>query len=241
MNRVAGNRADRGAGSKGLVRDVAERLRELIFAREPGVQIGSLPELARDLGVGIVTVQQAARILEHEGLLEVRRGPGGGYYASRPDAADLERALAAWMRSQRSSWEDALDMTSLLFNELCAAAAGCEDRVLHDELRAYAQKLSSSRDVQRNGRLEQELQDILFRMVNRPLFELLTRVTLSFSASRPGNMPISELMPEGPWLAGRRRIIDAILHGDVALARFEANRSNREVLLRVISKVSEVV
>ncbi|HMO67746.1 MAG TPA: GntR family transcriptional regulator, partial [Novosphingobium sp.] len=63
---------------KGLVPETAARLREIIFAHEAGEQIGSLPELAKALGVGIVTVQQAARVLEHEGLLEVRRGPGGG-------------------------------------------------------------------------------------------------------------------------------------------------------------------
>lgn len=236
MAKGTDSRAGLAAGTvrKGLVPDVAARLRERIFERDMGEQIGSLPDLARDLGVGIVTVQQAARILEHEGLLEVRRGPGGGYYGSRPDAADLERALAAWMRSQPASWAEALDMTSLLFNELCAAAADCDDRALHDELRAYALKLSPHADGERKGRLEEELQDILFRMVNRPLFELLTRVTLRFSASRPPDSPISALIPEEPWLAGRRRIIDAILRRDASLARFEANRSNREALLRAI-------
>jgi DNA-binding IscR family transcriptional regulator len=39
-----------------------------------------------------VTVQQAARVLEHEGLLAVRRGPGGGYYGTRPDEAALPSA-----------------------------------------------------------------------------------------------------------------------------------------------------
>jgi len=236
MTTVSDYRSTRsaGAGRKGLVQDVAARLRERIFARQPEEQIGSLPELARDLGVGIVTVQQAARILEHEGLLEVRRGPGGGYYGSRPDAADLERALAAWMRSQPASWEEALDMTSLLFNELCAAAAHCDNRALHDELRTYALKLAAGVQAQLAGQLEAEFQDILFRMVNRPLFELLTRVTLRFSASRPKEMPIHQLLPEEPWIAGRRRIIDAILRHDSALARFEANRSNRDVLLQAI-------
>ena len=33
------------------------------------------------------------------------------------------------------------------------------------------------------------------------------------------------------WIAGRRLIIDAILRHDEALARFEANRNNREVIL----------
>src|SRR5246127_1001735 len=96
-----------------IVQAAAAKLRDVILAREPGTQIGSLNEVAELLGVGIVTVQQAARILEHEGLLAVRRGPGGGYYGTRPDEAALERSMTAFMRSYPTSFEEALNITSL--------------------------------------------------------------------------------------------------------------------------------
>jgi len=206
-------------------------MRERIFAQGEGEQIGSLPDLARDLGVGIVTVQQAARILEHEGLLEVRRGPGGGYYGRRPDAASLERSLAAYMRTEPASWEEALDMTSLLFNELCAAAAGCSDSPSQDSLRTFSRKLAGVDSDEDVAELELEFQDILFRMVNRPLFELLTRVTLRFAQTRPDVPTVRRAFGSGEWKAGRCRIIDAILREDRELARFEADRSNRRILL----------
>jgi DNA-binding FadR family transcriptional regulator len=218
-------------GRRQPVRVTAERMRERIFARGEGEQIGSLPDLARDFGVGIVTVQQAARILEHEGLLEVRRGPGGGYYGRRPDAASLERSLAAYMRTEPASWKEALDMTSLLFNELCAAAADCSDRALQDDLRGMAQKLTLIEGDGDVAELELEFQDILFRMVNRPLFELLTRVTLRFAQTRPDGPAVRGAFEPGEWKSGRRRIIDAILRQDRELARFEADRSNRRILL----------
>lgn len=222
---------DGAGGRRQLVRVTAEQMRERIFAQGAGEQIGSLPDLARDFGVGIVTVQQAARILEHEGLLEVRRGPGGGYYGRRPDAASLERSLAAYMRTEPASWKEALDMTSLLFNELCAAAADCADKALQEDLRSFAQKLALSEDDGDVAELELEFQDILFRMVNRPLFELLTRVTLRFAQSRPDGSAVRGAFEPGEWKSGRRRIIDAILRQDRELARFEADRSNRRVLI----------
>src|SRR5258708_27307750 len=80
-----------------IVQAAAAKLRDLILAREPGTQVGSLNEVAQSLGVGILTVQQAARLLDHEGLLAVRRGPGGGYYRTRPDEAALEPAFAAYL------------------------------------------------------------------------------------------------------------------------------------------------
>ena len=208
-----------------------EALRERIFALPDGELIGSLPDLAKALGVGIVTIQQAARILEHEGLLDVRRGPGGGYYGRRPDAATLERSLAAYMRSQPASWEEALDMTSLLFNELAAAAADCHEPGLLEELRNFAQSVARASGDEAVQQLELAFQDLLFRMVDRPLFELLTRVTLRFSASAPLDSAYRGALDLDRWKVGRRLIIDAILRHDAQLARFEANRNNRDYIL----------
>jgi DNA-binding FadR family transcriptional regulator len=228
----AGTEASPDGQPRRPVEIAAERLREMIHAQEPDTRIGSLNGLARSLGVGIVTVQQAARVLEHEGVLEVRRGPGGGYYGRRPDAASLERSLAAYLRMQPHSWEDALDVTSLLFNELCAAAAGSGDRALHPELRQADERIDACEREADIGEWEQDFQNLLFRMVDRPLFELLTRVTLRFATSRPETESIYEDAASiADWKDGRRRIIDAILREDEELARFEADRSNRRVLL----------
>src|SRR6516164_1923925 len=127
-----------------LVQAAAGKLRDLILAREPGTQIGSLSEVAQALGVGIVTVQQAARILEHEGLLEVRRGPGGGYYGARPDDAALERSVAAYLRVHGSAYREVLEMMSLLDTELIPAAARCEDEAARAELKALLDAIEAA-------------------------------------------------------------------------------------------------
>ncbi len=227
-------RSEAEPGRRQVVQSAADALREMIFSRPAGEQIGSLPDIARALGVGIVSIQQAARILEHEGLLEVRRGPGGGYYGRRPDIDALERSLAAYMRARPASWAEALDMTSLLFNELVAAAAGCAGEQARKDLAAFSARLDGE-DGAHGPALEMEMQDLLFRMVNRPLFELLTRVTLRFSASlqpEPGTQPA---FPPAPWRESRPRIIAAILAGDRELARFEADRGNRRIVLGMIA------
>ncbi len=216
-----------------LVQTTAEALRQRIFANPAGAQIGSLRELAQDFGVGIVTIQQAARILEHEGLLDVRRGPGGGYFGRRPDMATLEPVLTAYMRSQPASWQEALDITSLLFTELCAAAASADVApALREELHALAALLDDAANPPNTAAAEKQFQDLLFRMVNRPLFELLTWVTLHFSEANPDEMVARGLIAPDEWLTGRQRIIGAILARDAALARFEADRFNRQLILR---------
>jgi DNA-binding FadR family transcriptional regulator len=216
-----------------LVQATAERLRDRVLAAEPDVQIGSLSELAHDLGVGIVTVQQAARILEHEGLLAVRRGPGGGYYGKRPDEAALERSVAAYIRVHPAAFKEVSEIVSLLDCELIPAAARCTDEALRETLRGLAARVDVSDTAEARIALEQELHNTLYKMVNRPLIELLTRVTTQLQRSQPGQPLFSG--PEGvaAWKAGRSRILQAVLDQDEELARFEAARYHQGLTARL--------
>lgn len=220
----------------GLAQASAERLRAMIYAKEAGERIGSLRSIAEELGVGIVTVQQAARVLEHEGLLEVRRGPTGGYYGARPDAASLERALAAFIRTDPVGWEEVLDITSLLFDELVAVAAQCSDQARREDLSALLPLIERADGFEAITTLEQEFQNALFAMVERPLFELLTRVALRFADDWSANPMHKTAIDTEHWIVGRQRIIAAILDNDPELARFEAHRNNRKLILSAIGK-----
>lgn len=228
-----------GVQRRNLVGATADRLRDMVFATEPDSLVGSLQDLARALDVGIVTLQQAARVLEHEGLLEARRGPGGGYYGTRPDSAALERSIAAYLRSNPTSFEEALNITSLLFNELVPAAAGCTDIALRSELQQLSQRLGGCTSASDYGSFESDFQDLLFRMVDQPLFKLLTVVTLQVGVTKAGRLLRGGEKAVADWRAGRQRIISAILQGDPELARFEADRSNRRVVLRGLDEAGQ--
>ncbi|RJF93786.1 FCD domain-containing protein [Sphingomonas cavernae] len=221
-----------GTQRRNLVATTADRLRDLVFAAEPDSLVGALQDLAKALDVGIVTIQQAARVLEHEGLLEARRGPGGGYYGRRPDAAALERSIAAYLRSNPTSFEEAVNITSLLFNELVPAAADCADAALRAELEQLSRRLENCNTASDCGRFESDFQDLLFRMVDWPLFKLLTVVTLRVGVTKAGRLLRGSEEAVADWREGRQRIISAILRSDRELARFEADRSNRRVVLQ---------
>lgn len=218
-------------GARRLVQATAEKLRELILAQEAGAQIGSLPELAGKLEVGIVTVQQAARILEHEGLLEVRRGPGGGYFGARPDDAALERSVAAYLRVHGAAYREVSEMISLLDTELMPAAARCADETLRGEMAELLPRIDQSDTPEARIAVEEDLHRIVFRMVERPLFELLGRVTTQVARSQG----LTLLFPGDAvavWKQARRRIVQAILDRDPGLAMFEAVRYRQALLMR---------
>jgi GntR family transcriptional regulator, transcriptional repressor for pyruvate dehydrogenase complex len=216
-----------------LVQASADRLRKMVLASEPGTQIGGLRELAAALGVGVVTVQQVARVLEHEGLLVARRGPGGGYYGARPDDAALERAFAAWLSVHGSGNHEILEMRTLLETELIVGAAGSTDDALFEEVRGLAAKVERCDTAEQRIEFEGQLNDLMFRMTKRPLVELLSRVTLRHYSGQS----IPALFPgvDGlrAWKSGRARILQAILQRDVELARFEADRHRNDTLRRL--------
>jgi DNA-binding FadR family transcriptional regulator len=219
--------------SRRLVGATADKMRDLILARAPDALIGSLPELAQILGVGIATVQQAARVLEHEGLLDVRRGPGGGYFGRRPDAVVLERSLAMYLRVRRADDYEALEMMTLLDCEVMPAAALCTEVRLHDGLRGLKDRVDQCLGVEERVAFEDDLHSILFKMVDRPLIELLAQVSMRFYRSRP--IPQIFEGEEGirAWRQWRHQIIDAILAQDPERARFEAERHRRSLLRRL--------
>lgn len=219
----------RPAGNR-LVAESADRLRDLILARPAGAQIGSLNDVATELGVGIVTVQQAARILEHEGLLEVKRGPGGGYYGARPDHAAIERAFATYMRVHDIGYREAFELTLLLDCDIICAAARHLDRAGATDLERLVAQLEDTRTPDDRIRFEVDFRETLFAAFQRPLLELLSRVAMQLYQAQSDPAQFAAVVPLKEWKLGRRRILDAILGKDEELANFEAHRFRRQVL-----------
>jgi DNA-binding FadR family transcriptional regulator len=211
----------------------AASIRDMILAREPGMLIGSLPDLAAILGVGIETIRQAARLLEHEGLLNVRRGNRGGFYGARPDADALGRAVAGFLQESRSHEREAIEIMTLLDCDLVAAAALSTDETLRAKLRDHAERIDSCDTAEQRAAFVQDMHDILFMMVDRPLTEMMARMSMQHYATRSG-YPIYE-GEEGTarWKQERHAILQAILRRDPDLARFEAQRRRDYVLQRV--------
>ena len=81
---------ERAPRLKSTIDAAASRLRALARAANADALLGSEEALVAQLGVSRATLRQVARLLEREGLLKVRRGINGGYFAARPDLRTVE-------------------------------------------------------------------------------------------------------------------------------------------------------
>jgi GntR family transcriptional regulator, transcriptional repressor for pyruvate dehydrogenase complex len=213
-----------------LVADIADRLRDLILAQAPGEHLGSLTDVAAQLGVGIVTVQQAARILEHEGLLAVKRGPGGGYYGARPDHAAIERAFATYLRVHNIGYREAFELTVLLDSDIVRAAASGLTTAQSQTIAALEVQLDGCTSADDRIQFEVNFRETLLGIVERPLLELLSRVAMQLYTAQSDPALFAQAVALDEWRQGRRRILDAILQQDEELANFEAHRFRRMVM-----------
>lgn len=217
-----------------LVLSTASRLRELVMAHEEDEFIGAREALAEQLGVGVVTLQQAARILQHEGLLHVRRGPGGGYYSKRPDDAALERSLGAYVSVHGGVLHDEiLEVVTLFEVELSTQAA---QRATDEQialLKGLFVRADGCDTAEQRVEFEHEFHRLMFVIIERPLMALLSRVTNQLRDKHP-RMPLFEgESGVRAWKDGRKRLIRAVYERDVEAARFEGERYRREMLERL--------
>ena len=97
----------------------AKALRNEILARSDGdMFLGSEDDLIALLGVSQPTFRQAARILEYEELLTVKRGVGGGYFGRRPSAEAVARMAGIYLLSHGTPFADVMRTQGALEAEL---------------------------------------------------------------------------------------------------------------------------
>lgn len=78
---------------------LAQQLRHQILAGQlvPGTDLTSEMELVASSGFSRPTVREAVRLLEAEGLLEIRRGRNGGIAVREPDLSSASRSFATML------------------------------------------------------------------------------------------------------------------------------------------------
>lgn len=106
---------------------VVLRVREQIVSQRlpEGAQLPSEAELMHLHGVGRVAVREALRLLERDGLIEVRRGAHGGIFVSHPQIRQVSDAVALLFAMQNTTLREFVEFRQLV--EPAAAAKAAEN------------------------------------------------------------------------------------------------------------------
>lgn len=87
---------------------VADRIRRQIVSGElvEGQRLPPEEDLTARFGVARTTLREALRVLESQGLIEIRRGRGGGPTVTHPDLDPISTALATSLQIQGTTVGD---------------------------------------------------------------------------------------------------------------------------------------
>jgi GntR family transcriptional repressor for pyruvate dehydrogenase complex len=211
----------------------ASHLRSIVLATDEGALLGSEETLVAKLGVSRATVRQVARLLEREGLLLVRRGLNGGYFAARPDVRTIEKSVSTYLEMVHTEPEDLTVIASVLWVEVLRRAARLKTKASKALAEKYLERVRALRlDASFNDvlRVEEESRGALFDLINSRYIELIFQINIVFSQRR--FTPTSEKGSAdtqrefvADWRKAKILEFQSILDGDPELAMLAARRS----------------
>jgi DNA-binding FadR family transcriptional regulator len=218
-------------------RMVAGLLREEILGH-PGADpwfLGSEDELLERLGVSRPTLRQAARLLEAEQLLEVRRGLKGGLYGRKPDTEGVIHATSVFLRSEGTTLLDVVEVQVLVTPACAGSAARHPDPAARAALLDFALALRDTAagpdGIRRYGRARIEFSRRLAELSHNPVLRLVQHLLADIAAT--GGPVLLDPGAVGESLDYYESVARCIAAGDAEGAESAARAANLQTLHRV--------
>jgi DNA-binding FadR family transcriptional regulator len=205
--------------SETLVTRTARELARISLGSDEGSFIGAEDDMLSRLGVSRPTLRQAAKIVENDRLLSVRRGIKGGFYASRPEAADAIRTLSRYLRMKGGTLGDILVVSRLVAEEAAARACASPDPDLRVRLEAFVLRIDEHDTPAAIIKAEAELVQVVSEMSGNPAIELVMAIGFSFGMEEQEVELYRDEAHREVARGLQRQLCKAILDRDAEIAR----------------------
>ena len=212
-----------------LVARVARELSAISLAGDEGAYIGAEDDLLVRLGVSRPTLRQAAKIVESERMITVRRGLHGGFYAARPDARDAIRTLNRYLRVRGATLREISVVARHISGESAQLAAACTDEAMRAQLRTIVGEIMACNDARALMELETRFDELVARMSGNPMIELMVAMVYAFGWEEQGILLYQDPAQRETTRGLITAILQAILNRDGEVARLMMNRRTAQV------------
>jgi GntR family transcriptional regulator, transcriptional repressor for pyruvate dehydrogenase complex len=192
-----------------LATRTARNLANLSLAASPGSHLGAEDDLIARFGVSRPTLRQAAKLVERDRLISIRRGAQGGYYAERPDARDAIQSLARFLRMRGANLGHVIQVTRPVSEEAAVAAARHRSAADVEALQVFVATIDA-RDTPR---------ELIAAEV-----EMVLEIGYSFGLDERGSDLYADPDRRARTRAMQRSLCQAIIDGDADIARLMMRR-----------------
>jgi DNA-binding FadR family transcriptional regulator len=203
--------------------------RDLILAAGDGAFIGSEADMIERIGISAPTLRQVARLLEHEELLVIKRGVGGGFFGRRPSPETVARSAALFLSVQNTPFQEVASAAQTINAELMRRAAQSSDEAGRAGLAEMLQQWRGwERLPDREAFIEaaERLMDQMALIAGNAPLALFLRVFRYISLSHPQVLSRYQEFAED-WRAMHLSLGEAILARDADAALAGIDRLSR--------------
>jgi GntR family transcriptional repressor for pyruvate dehydrogenase complex len=175
---------------------IAERLRARILGGElpDGSSLGRVADLVDEYGVSRSSLREALRMLEAEGLVSMRRGPGGGVQVHQPTGQGAARNIALLLQFRDVTLGDVQEARTLFEPLAARMLASKRDRraAAEDLRRLIAEQREALDDIAAFGKANAAFHQHLYLLVGNKtvaimaevLYEIVERAIAALGESR---------------------------------------------------------
>src|SRR5574341_2254058 len=105
--------------------DIVQQIKAQIFAGQivPGHRLPTEMELCEQFRVSRTTVRDALRVLESQGLIEIKVGAGGGAFVAEPRHETVSESLSNMLKMQSVDIEELSEARLVIETSIVAFAA----------------------------------------------------------------------------------------------------------------------
>lgn len=229
-------RADKVAVSVAheIVRDLA--------GLEPGSMLPSEATMLGTYAVSRGSLREALRILEVQGLIQIRPGPGGGPVFIGPESASLGRTETLFFHLLGAKYLDLLKAQAVLEPTIARVAAANPDRRSLDLLESFVDlDLADPEDPVLYKTYTTGFHNTMIGVCGNPILAMITRSLRDITTSRIGPEVYSTETERQDIVEVHGRIASAILAGKEAMAEALMADHMQVYCNRLIERKSEIL
>lgn len=217
-------------------------LRKKSWGVPEGEFIGTEEDLTRSLEASRPTVRQAARLLEREGLLRVKRGINGGYFSARPDEDVIEASVSAYLTNYQVDFLDACEFAATLWVVMVRRASRLPQEVTSRELasaRDLVEQVPPDAPFESVAMVEEVVRDTIMELTQNPYYRLIFHINKAFSKKYIKFDPAKKNNTDEhkrfvhSWRLAQLQVIDTVMLGDTVLAELAARNVAKLFFKRV--------
>lgn len=223
---------------------VAEAIKSWVMANGwgPGDRLPSESELIERFGMAKGTIREAIRILEAQGLVKSRTGPGGGVFVHRVSEERATALLGNYFYFQHLTIDDVYQIRAALEPELAAALAGklteTQLRALEEVMTCYSEPARTAEEERAQHLASLRFHAMLAEISGNPLLRFLIRFIVNMLADITVSRKLYAQPNRELWSSGldyQSRLLAALRTGDAPLARqiLAEHMHNAHRLMRV--------